>query len=221
MLKLRRYDEVIRSCDAALATGKKSAVLYEFRGLAHAAPSRLSRARSGITARPWRFAPMTAGCWPAAAGRTWSSTRPNWPWPTSKRRSSSIRPMATPTTAAARPARGCGDHVAAVADAREALRHGRTNPRVTYNAARIYALAASVAAAEVGEKGRQARPLAAEYQDIAVQLIREAFEREAPEKRSGLLAGDDPGRPGLEGDPAAAQVRGIDRDQQVAELVND
>ncbi len=37
MLKLRCYDELFRSCDAAIAMGKKSAVLRELRGVAHAA----------------------------------------------------------------------------------------------------------------------------------------------------------------------------------------
>ncbi len=36
LLKLRRYDEAIRSCDQAIARGKKSAVFYELRGLAQA-----------------------------------------------------------------------------------------------------------------------------------------------------------------------------------------
>ena len=62
-----------------------------------------------------------------------------------------------------------GDRRAAVAERREALRQGGgTSPRVTYNAARIYAIAASVAAAELGEKGRQARQLYRKYQDTAV-----------------------------------------------------
>ena len=201
--------------------GKKSAVLYELRGLAHAAPRRLPRRDPGFrpgAGDPPRRRPIAGS---AAAGRTWSSTLPNWPWPTSKRRSSSIRPMAMPTTAAARPTRGCGDHRAAVADAREALRLGRTNPRVTYNAARIYAVAASVAAAEVGEKGRQARQLV-----VRVPGHRRAIDPRGVRTRSaretrGVLAGDGPARPGLEGDPAAAQVRRFDRHQQVAELVSD
>ena len=81
-----------------------------------------------------------------------------------------------------------GDHRAAVAEAREALRLGKASPRVTYNAARIYALAAPVAANETGEKGRLARPLASQYQDIALQLIKDAFERDAPEQRAAFCA---------------------------------
>ena len=56
-----------------------------------------------------------------------------------------------------------GDHRAAVADAREAIQAGKTDPRVKYNAARIYAIAAPLAASEVGEKGRAAGVLASQY----------------------------------------------------------
>ncbi len=76
-----------------------------------------------------------------------------------------------------------GDHRAAVADARDAIRAGKSDPRATYNAARIYAIASAVAASEVGEKGRASAALASGYQDTAVQLIRERFEREPPENR--------------------------------------
>ena len=62
---------------------------------------------------------------------------------------------------------------AAAADAREALLKSGTEPRVIYNAARVYAIAAAVAATELGEKGRQARQLAGKYQDTAVQLLRQ------------------------------------------------
>ena len=76
-----------------------------------------------------------------------------------------------------------GDHRAAAADAREAIRLGKASPRDTYNAARIYALAASVAASEIGEKGRVSRVLSSQYQETAVRLIRDALELESPEKR--------------------------------------
>ena len=95
-----------------------------------------------------------------------------------------------------------GDHRAAVADAREALRLGEANPRVTYNAARIYALAAS----SRGCRGRREGPPGqaacfAKYQDMAVQLIREAFEREAPEKRAAFW------RETVQPDPALKAIR--------------
>ena len=94
-----------------------------------------------------------------------------------------------------------GDHAAAVADAREAVRRSGASARVKYNAARIYAVAASVAAAELGANGRQARQLSLKYQDIALQLIREEFAREAPEKRAAFW------RETVLGDPALKAIR--------------
>ena len=46
LLKLRRYDEVIYACDKAIGLGKKSAVLYELRGLAQAARTEYAAAIS-------------------------------------------------------------------------------------------------------------------------------------------------------------------------------
>ena len=98
-----------------------------------------------------------------------------------------------------------GDHRAAAADAREAIRLGKTSPRVTYNAARIYALAASVAAFARWGKRPHVRLLSSQYQDAAVRLIRDALELETPERRRSFWQGYDPDRPGPEGDPPAAK----------------
>ncbi len=54
-----------------------------------------------------------------------------------------------------------------------------------------------------------------------MQLIREAFEREAPENVRAFWRETVQPDPALEGDPPAAQVRGLDRHQQEAELVSD
>ena len=94
-----------------------------------------------------------------------------------------------------------GDHVAAVADAREAVRHDGAKARVNYNAARIYAFAASVASGQAGAKSRQSRQLAASYEDTAVRLVREEFKREAPEKRAAFWTET------VQGDPAFKAIR--------------
>ena len=94
-----------------------------------------------------------------------------------------------------------GDHAGAVADAREALRRGGTGSRIVYNAARIYALASVAAAKEQGEKGRQARQLSIKYEDTAVQLIRQAIQREPPEKRPSFW------RETIQPDPALKSIR--------------
>ena len=200
LLKLRRYDELFRSCDAAIALGKKSAVLYEIRGLAHSArhdyPAAIRDYGEALEVRP-----NDAGL---LAKRGWVYLTVESPKLARIDFDAAVK--LNPADGDAFNGRGTaramlGDHVAAVADAREAVRRGGASARVKYNAARIYAVAASVAAAELGAKGRQARQLAIKYQDIALQLIREEFEREAPEKRAAFW------RETVQGDPALKAIR--------------
>jgi tetratricopeptide (TPR) repeat protein len=186
LLKLNRLDEAIRSCDAALASGKRSPLLYEYRALAHAKhnnyPDAIRDYGKAIELRPDDAH--------LHAQRGWAYLMFDSPKLAMVDFETAIH--LDPARADAYNGRGTahvlgGDHLGAVADAREALRRAKTDPRITYNAARIYALAASSAAAEVGrDKGRQARLLSSKYQDVALQLIREAIEREAPEKRAAF-----------------------------------
>ncbi len=200
LLKLKRYDEMIRACDLALVNGKNSSVLYELRAQALAARQRYPEA-----IRDFGRALETRGNDARLlALRGWVYSVFDSP----KLALADFEAAITldPAYADAYNGRGTararlGDYVAAVLDAREALRHGRTDPRVLYNAARTYALAAAIAASEIGEKGRQARSLVSGYQDMAVQLVREAFEREAPEKRAAFW------RETVQPDPALKAIR--------------
>ncbi len=70
-----------------------------------------------------------------------------------------------------------------------------------YGAARIYAQAAPIAAAEPRVDGRSARSLAAGYQDIALQLIKAALEHDAPEHRAAFW------REIIQPDPAFSAMR--------------
>src|SRR5262249_29905696 len=80
-----------------------------------------------------------------------------------------------------------GDYFGGIADANKAVGRANADPRTFYNAARVFALAASRVTAEAGrEKGRQSRVLSSKYQDRALQLIREAIAREAPGKRESF-----------------------------------
>jgi eukaryotic-like serine/threonine-protein kinase len=196
LLKLRRYDELFRSCDAALAMGKKSAVLFELRGLAHSArheyPAAIRDYGEALEIRPDDPGLL--------AKRGWVYLTVESPRLALVDFEASVK--LNPADGDAYNGRGTaramlGDHVAAVADAREAVRRGGASARVKYNAARIYA----VAAAELGAKARQARQLSLKYQDIALQLIREEFAREAPEKRAAFW------RETVLGDPALKAIR--------------
>jgi tetratricopeptide (TPR) repeat protein len=185
LLKLNRFDEVIRSCDAAIANGKKSALIYEASGDAHAArrdyPAAIQDYGLAIAIRP-KDAQLLAR-------RGWVYLIYDSPKPALADFEAALKldPASGECYAGRGSARArLGDHAAAVADARAALQKSGRDPRVTYDAARVYALAAMVAATELGEKGRQARQLAVKYQDNAVQLIRQAFEQTAAEERAAF-----------------------------------
>jgi tetratricopeptide (TPR) repeat protein len=201
LLKLRHYDEVIRACDNAITMGKKSAVVYELRGLARAARNDYAGAVQDYS-RALEIRPHDARL---LVHRGWAYLLFDSPKPALVDFEDAVK--VNPTDADARNGRGMaharlGDHRAAVANAREALKLGNANSRVTYNAARIYAIAASAAAAELGaEKSRVGRPISSHYQDVAVQLIREAMEQEPPAKRAGFW------QDAIEPDPALKAIR--------------
>jgi eukaryotic-like serine/threonine-protein kinase len=198
--QLRRYDEVIRACDIALAKGPKSAVIYEFRGLASSArenyPAAIRDFGQALELRPHDGKILEERGWAYLSFDAAKLALVDF--------DAAIKLM--PADADAYTGRGSaharlGDHRAAVADAREAIRVGKSDPRVTYNAARIYAIAAPLAASEIGEKGRYAGLLSTQYQDTAVQLIRARFEREAPETRPAFW------RDTIQLDPALKAIR--------------
>ncbi len=200
LLQLKLYDEVIRTCDIALAKGRKSAVIYEFRGLAESARENYPGA-----IRDFGLAlefPLHDGS--ILKDRGWAYLGVDANKLALVDFDAAIKLM--PADADAFTGRGSaharlGDHRAAVADAREAIRVGKSDPRVTYNAARIYAMAASVAVSEVATKGRSAGLLASQYQDTAVELIRERLEREPPDQRPAFW------RDKIQRDPAFQSLR--------------
>jgi len=200
LFKLRRYDELIRTCDAAIATGKKSPVIFQYRGLAHAAhhdyPEAIRDYSRALEIRPDDGHLLALRGWAYLVYESPKLALADF--------EAAIK--LDPANADAYNGRGTaqvrlGDELGAVADARAALRLGKGDPRVVYNAARIYALAASRTAADVGEKGRQARLLFSKYQDTAVQLIGDALEAEAPEKRATFW------RDTIQTDPALKVIR--------------
>jgi tetratricopeptide (TPR) repeat protein len=200
LLRLRRYDEAIRSCDQAIAQGRKSAVFYELRGLAEARqddyPGAIRDYGRALEIRP--------GDHHLLEDRGWAYLHFDSPKLALLDFEAALK--IDPADANAYSGRGTaharlGNYRAAVADARQALQLGKTDPRLTYNAARIYALAAPLAAADPAANGRSARSLAAGYQDIALQLIREAVQRESPDRRAAFW------REIIQPDPALSAIR--------------
>jgi tetratricopeptide (TPR) repeat protein len=201
LLKLRRYEDVIRACDKAINMGKKSAVVFELRGLARAARTDYAGAIQDYT-RAIEDRPDDPRL---LVHRGWAYLFFDSPKPALVDFEAAVK--LDKNDPDARNGRGMaharlGNHRAAVADAREALRLGNAvASRVTYNAARIYAVAASAAASDPADKARLSRPIASHYQDVAVQLIREAFGQEPPAKRAAFW------KDAIEPDPALKAIK--------------
>ena len=102
--KLKRYDEVIRSCDALLARGKPSSELYEFRGLAK---EKLRDYQGAIEDQTLAIAlhPGTAPLLAKRGALYLVSERPARPCATSRGPSGSTPRTPTPTSAGALPSR--------------------------------------------------------------------------------------------------------------------
>jgi hypothetical protein len=66
-----------------------------------------------------------------------------------------------------------------------------------YNAARVYALAAVVAAAEVRKKGQETVTLVARYQDRATGLLQESLKRMPDDQRASFWRDIVPADPAL------------------------
>jgi tetratricopeptide (TPR) repeat protein len=200
LLKLRRYDKAIASCDKAIAKGKKSAVFYELRGLVHAGhndyPGAIRDYGQAIEHRPNDPTLLD--------DRGWAYLQVDSPKLALVDFEAAIK--LNPKYANAYNGRGTAqarlrDFRAAVADAHQALNLEKSNPRVTYNAARIYAMAAPLAATEPGANLRLARTLSAGYQDIALRLIKDALDQDTPDHREQFF------REIIEPDPALSAIR--------------
>jgi tetratricopeptide (TPR) repeat protein len=94
-----------------------------------------------------------------------------------------------------------GQATEAVADAEKALSLGEPTPRLLYNAARIYAMAAIVAGTATRKKGHEAVVLVDRYQDRAVMLLREALRRLPGDQRETFW------RDSIQADPALRALR--------------
>jgi tetratricopeptide (TPR) repeat protein len=183
LLKLKRYDDVIHSCDALIARGKPSAKVVELRGLARESLKDYAGAIEDastalalssdkallLVRRGWLYIVVDA---PRLALHDFAEA---------------IR--LDPSNGDAFTGRGSarlrlGEHREAVADAETGLHLGEPTSRRLYNAARVFALAAVVASAEVRKKGQDTVALVTRYQDRAVVLLREAIKRLSADQRA-------------------------------------
>ncbi len=185
LLDLDRFDEVIRSCDGALARGKPWPDINEIRGLARSSrgdyPGAIEDFSHALDLRPDRPRLFNA--------RGWAHLFSDSPRHALRDFDESLRHDSS--GGEAHSGRGLalalmGDHRAAVAEAEESLRLDAPTARRAYNAARIYAQAAIAAASEAREKGRLAVTTVERYQDHAVALVKRALERTPSERRAAF-----------------------------------
>jgi serine/threonine protein kinase/Tfp pilus assembly protein PilF len=176
LLDLKRYDEVIHSCDALLARNKTSAALYELRGLARVGRKDFTGAieddTQAIALEPGRALLLVrrgnlhlVSDAPKLAVHDFDEA---------------IR--LDKTDGEAYSGRGAarvrlGQHREAVEDAEKALDLGKPTAHVLYSAARIYARAGAVASAEVRKKGQDSVSVVARYQDRGTTLLRDAIRK--------------------------------------------
>ena len=187
LLKLKQYAEINRSCTALIAQGKPSAALYELRALARAELKDFSGAiddrTHAIALRPDQAAPLSQ--------RGWLYILADAPRLALHDFEAAIR--LDPTNADDYNGRGSarlrfGEHREAVADAEKALSLGKPDPQLYYHAARVYALAAVVVAAEVSKNGRESLILKAHYQERAATLLGETLRQTARRPAHGVRA---------------------------------
>jgi serine/threonine protein kinase/tetratricopeptide (TPR) repeat protein len=185
LLDLNRADEVIRSCDGALARGKPWPDIYEIRGLARASRGNYAGAiddySHALLLRPGQARVISS--------RGLAYLVSDAPRLALRDFDDALR--IDSSSAEAHSGRGLalvllGDDQAAIAAAEESLRLDPPTARRAYNAARVYAQAAASAADRVGAKGRLALALVDRYQDRAVSLVKLALERTPLERHAAF-----------------------------------
>lgn len=182
LLELKRFDDVIRSCDGYLAHNKSSAELLEIRGLAKARRMDYAGAIADYT-QALALKPDRA---PLHAQRGWAHLVSDAPKLALLDFEDAVR--LDPGSGDAYAGRGSalvlvGQFRAAIEDAEESLRHGAPTPRLYYNAARTYAQASVLATAHASDRSRDGLDLSFRYQERALELLGESLGRIPLEQR--------------------------------------
>ncbi len=182
LVELGKFDDVTRSCDVALASGKPTAEIYQLRGVAR----ELRRDYSGAIADFTLALSLRPGWTDVLLRRGWAYVVAKAPELALADFDEVIR--LDPTGADSYSGRATtrahlGRYQEAVADAEESLARGAKSSTVAYKAARVYAQAARAAAGDVERKGRAAVTLASRYQDRAVELVRDAVQKQPAGRR--------------------------------------
>ena len=202
LMALKRFDEVLGSCDAYLAREEPTVEVLEIRGLARVARRDLSGAIADYT----RAIELRPDLEPAIKTRLLN--RRGWAHHFADATRLALDDFEASLAlvadqAEAHAGRGfarvrLGDWKEAVADADTAVRLLGTMPtgegaaearlQTRFNAARIYAQATELAAAEVGRQGERAVELYRAYRRRALDLLRQALEDAPLQERDQLLS---------------------------------
>ena len=186
LLRLKRHDDVVRSCDPLIARGKATSAIYQLRGLAREEKKDYAGAIEDCT-NAMLFGGNRAML---LRRRGWLYIVADAPQLALHDFEGAIRLDAM--NGDAFNGRGyarlrLGEHRQAVADAERALSVGEPKADLYYKAARVYAVAAVAAAAEVRRKGQETVALVSRYQDRATDLISEAMKRLPADRRESFL----------------------------------
>jgi len=199
LLKLERYDDVKRSCDALEARNKSSAAIYELRGLARASSKDHAGAIEDFT-RAIALRPERAVLYVRRGVLYLVSDAPKL-----ARHDFAEAIRIDPSDSDALIGRAAarvrlGEHRQAVEDAEKALRLSVPTADRLYIAARIYARASAVASAEIRTRFDDTVTLVARYQDRGTSLLREAMQKRSAGERETFW------RDVVQGDPDPAMT---------------
>jgi tetratricopeptide (TPR) repeat protein len=197
--KLKRYQDVVKSCDTLVMRGKPSPELYELRGLAK---EKLHDYQGAIEDLTLEIAlnPESAAAREHRGGLYLVTDAPR-----SALRDFDKAIELDASSADALLGRGLalaalGQHHEAAADAAKAIGMAEPTAKRLYNAARIHALAAASAATEARKTGQDAVSLVNRYQDQAMRLLGEWQKQLPAAERAGSMRN-------LTQDPAMASLK--------------
>jgi tetratricopeptide (TPR) repeat protein len=199
LLDLKRHDDVLRSCEALLAQGRRSADVYALRAVARARLKDYDGAIQDDT-MALDLQPHQA---PILARRGWLYLISGAPKLALRdfEEALSLDPRDGGPRLGRGSARvGLGDYRGAVSDAEAALELGPPGALLSYRAARLYAQAAAAVTSDVRRLWRDAVVLSEKYLNRAVVLATEAVDLTDPLERAAFW------RDTIQTDPALKSI---------------